>query len=74
MPSKSEPLMPGDVMPTFSCSVVKSNMDITAWSTSELKSSYAVFFFFPMISAVDASEIGALRVRDYREGVMEINY
>ena len=59
--SSNFPLMPGDVIPSFSCGIVKSNMAVKMWSTSELKSSYTVFFFFPMTSAVDASEVGALR-------------
>ena len=59
-------LLPGSVVPSISCSVVLAGKDMVTrnWTDADMKSSYSLFFFFPMTSAVDASEINALKVRD----------
>jgi len=56
-------LLPGNVVPPLSCSVVVGDQDLTTrkWTTTDMKSPYTIFFFFPMTSAVDSAEIIALK-------------
>ena len=58
-------LLPGNVVPPLSCSVVVGDQDLTTrkWTTTDMKSPYTIFFFFPMTSAVDSAEIIALKVK-----------
>merc|ERR1712098_720068 len=68
--SASTPLKPGDVIPSFTCGLVNPDgKDARVWSSAELTNSYTIFFFFPMTSAVDASEVSALGeiVEDLRQ-------
>ena len=52
-----------NLVTSFNCGVVKGDtMECRVFSSAEITSTYTLVFFFPMTSAVDQSEIRALKV------------
>ena len=69
-------LLPGNVVPPRSCSVVVGDQDLTTrkWTTTDMKSPYTILFFFPMTSAVDSAEIIALKVKNKHTKNLTLRY
>ncbi len=59
-------ILPGTKIGDFSGNLVKGDGQSTAlWTSDDIDEEYVLLCFFPMINAVDSTEINAIKVNIY---------
>ena len=57
---------PGTIMRDFSGNLIKGDGESTTlWSSEKIEGDYIMLCFFPMINAVDSTEVIAIKVKKY---------